>query len=210
MTDERRVRLAELAGILAGASGARKLIALAGPPGSGKSTAADRLCNHLIRLGRSAAVLPMDGYHYDDAVLTARGLLPRKGAPETFDVAGFGHMLKRLRDNEEPEVAVPVFDRSLEISRAGARIIPSTVDLVIVEGNYLLLEREPWAALRPLFDTTVRLNASEEALRQRLTRRWVNAQLSDDDVRHKVENNDLPNCWTVLRESGPADYAIET
>lgn len=161
-------------------------------------------------MGRSASVLPMDGFHYDDAVLTQRGLLARKGAPETFDVAGFGHVLARLRRNEEPEVAVPVFDRGLEIARAGARIIPSTVDLLIAEGNYLLLDRAPWSALRDHFDTTVWIDTPMEVLHQRLTRRWIEAGLSQEEVARKVGENDLPNCRTVTAQSGPADYIIGT
>ena len=127
----------------------RRLVAIAGAPGSGKSTLAERLVEDLNAAApATAAVLPMDGYHYDDAVLIARGLRARKGAPDTFDVAGFGYMLARLKRNDEPEVAVPVFDRDLEISRGSARMIPQEVRVLVVEGNYLLLDRAPWSALR--------------------------------------------------------------
>ena len=103
----------------------RSLTAIAGAPGSGKSTLAEAVVARLNEEAPdSAAVLPMDGYHFDDRVLVSRGLRPRKGAPDTFDVAGFYHMLHRLKRNEEPEIAVPVFDRDLEIARAGARLIP--------------------------------------------------------------------------------------
>src|SRR5262245_45437082 len=106
----------------------RAVIAIAGAPGSGKSTLAERFVSRLNEAppGR-AALLPMDGYHYDDRVLIERGLRARKGAPDTFDVLGLAHMLDRLRRNEEDEIAVPVFDRDLEISRAGARMIPHSV-----------------------------------------------------------------------------------
>ncbi|MDD7972023.1 nucleoside/nucleotide kinase family protein [Roseinatronobacter alkalisoli] len=210
MSDGQKLRLAELAGILAEAPGQRRLIALAGPPGSGKSTTAEKLCTMLARLGRSAAVLPMDGFHYDDAVLKARDLLPRKGAPETFDVAGLEHILARLRDNSAPEVAVPVFDRTIEVSRAGARIIPSTVDLLIVEGNYLLLDRAPWQALKTHFDTTVRIDTPMDILEQRLVQRWVSLGLPAEEVARKVGENDMLNCLIVTTETGPADYIIAT
>src|SRR5262249_48690883 len=102
----------------------RVVVAIAGAPGSGKSTLAEQVTSSLNAAapGR-AALLPMDGYHYDDRILIERGLRARKGAPETFDVFGLLHMLDRLKRNQEDEIAVPVFDRDLEISRAGARLI---------------------------------------------------------------------------------------
>ena len=107
----------------------------------------------------------MDGYHFDDRVLDLRGLRARKGAPETFDVAGLCHMLVRLKRNEETEIAVPVFDRDLEIARAGARLIPRSAKHVIVEGNYLLLDRPSWRDLHAHFDITVMIDVPEAVLR---------------------------------------------
>jgi len=154
--------------------------------------------------------MPMDGFHDDDAVLSARGLLPRMGAPEMFDVAGFGHLLARLRRNEETEVAVPVFDRAIEISQAGARIFPAGVDLLVVEGNYLQLDRAPWLALRAHFDTTAWIDVGMDVLEHLLTRRWVEANLPADEVARRATENDLPNYLTVTNGSGSADYIITT
>lgn len=187
----------------------RSVTALAGPPGAGKSTLAERLAAALnASEPGSAAVLQMDGYHFDDAVLEARGLRARKGAPETFDAAGLIHMLRRLRANLEAEIAVPVFDRSLEVARAGARIIPQTVRHLIVEGNYLLLERAPWSALRPLFDTTVSIEVELEVLRERLVERWRGHGMNAAEIAAKIEGNDLPNAQVVLAESGAAEFRI--
>lgn len=86
----------------------------------------------------------MDGYHYDDMLLDRLGRRARKGAPDTFDVGGYAHMLKRLRENAEEAVAVPVFDRDIEIARAGARLVPRSARIIVTEGNYLLLRDEPW------------------------------------------------------------------
>ena len=98
----------------------RILIALAGPPGAGKSTCAEQLVEFLNASGRQlAAIFPMDGYHFDDVILNSRGLRSRKGAPETFDVEGLRHMLERLRLNEESEIAVPVFDPRLRSPEQG-------------------------------------------------------------------------------------------
>ncbi|MEO8014814.1 MAG: nucleoside/nucleotide kinase family protein, partial [Polaromonas sp.] len=110
--------MADLIAARAAGHDGRFLCALAGPPGAGKSTLAAAVVK---ALGPGARAVPMDGFHYDDAVLDTLGLRARKGAPETFDVAGFAHLLHRLR--AEASVAIPVFDRSLEISRAGAEIV---------------------------------------------------------------------------------------
>lgn len=195
--------------IRARAGAARCLIALAGPPASGKSTLAERLSARLNDVAPgSAAILPMDGYHFDDRVLEMRGLRSRKGAPETFDVGGFRHMLQRLKRNEEAEIAVPVFDRDLEIARAGARLIPSSVSRIIVEGNYLLLERPPWRDLREVFDMTVTIDVPEAILRKRLLQRWRDYGLADEEVLAKVEKNDLPNARLVGSESAAGEFVL--
>lgn len=184
--------------------GGRRVVALAGPPGAGKSTAADALAGMLP----SAMVLPMDGYHYDDAVLRARGLLPRKGAPETFDVGGLAHMLDRLRRADEAEVAVPVFDRDLEVSCGSARIVPRDVRVIVVEGNWLLLDRPPWDALRPRFDLTAWLDVDMAEIERRLRLRWEGYGLDAAAMAAKMEGNDLPNARAAVEGSAPADVTL--
>src|SRR5690606_7972087 len=117
---------------------------------SGKSTLAERLAAELIARGESAAIVPMDGFHYDDVVLRARGLSHRKGAPEPFDFRCLRVLLQRLRARE-PEIAIPLFDRSMEVSRAAAAIIDRDVRFALVEGNYLLLDEDPWNGLQDMF-----------------------------------------------------------
>ena len=150
----------------------------------------------------------MDGYHYDDSILVERGLRARKGAPETFDVLGLLHMLDRLKRNQEDEIAVPVFDRDLEISRAGARLIPRAIRALIVEGNYLLLDQHPWSGLHAMFDLTVAVETSEDILMQRLVDRWRGYGLSPAEIEAKVEGNDLPNGRYVMTKSKPADFVL--
>ena len=190
------------------AGGARVIVAVAGAPGSGKSTVAERIADALnARQDGMAAVLPMDGYHYDDLYLVPAGLRQRKGAPETFDVGGLFHTLQRLRDRED-QVAGPVFDRDIEIARAGARMIPAETPVIIAEGNYLLLGRDPWARLRPLFDVAVLVDVPEPVLRARLTARWQHYELTADEIAWKLDGNDLPNGRVVMAESGGADFRM--
>ena len=204
------ITLAGLADVVAArAAAGRVIVALAGAPGSGKSTVAAALADRL-NAGRPgvAGVLAMDGYHYDDLVLVPLGKRARKGAPDTFDVAGLRHMLERLRAGDEALVAVPVFDRSLEIARAGARLIGGAVRIIIVEGNWLLLAQEPWDSLRPLFDLTVLIEVPEATLRQRLTARWQGYGLTPDEIAQKIEGNDLPNARLVAGASITPDYRL--
>ena len=211
-TAHRILTVEELARIVAERDPSRRtVVAIAGAPGSGKSTLAERLVSRLNDNAEGcAALLPMDGYHYDDRVLIERGLRARKGAPETFDVLGLLHMLNRLRRNEENEIAVPVFDRDLEISRAGARLIPRSVRILVVEGNYLLLNQHPWSLLRPMFDVTLALDVPEDILRQRLIERWRSYRLTPPEIEAKVEGNDLPNGRYVTANSGPADFVFRS
>jgi pantothenate kinase len=201
-------RLADLAEAKA-AGGGRVILAMAGAPGSGKSTLAEKLAGKLNgRQPGLAVVLPMDGYHYDDLYLVPAGLRPRKGAPHTFDVGGLYHTLKRLRARDEAEVAVPVFDRQIEIARAGARLIPAEVPVIVVEGNWLLLDRAPWDRLRPLFDLTVLVEVPEQVLRVRLRGRWERLGLSEAEIVARLQDNDLPNGRLVRDGSVAADWRI--
>jgi pantothenate kinase len=189
----------------------RVVVAVAGPPGSGKSTLAEHL-ERLIhqRIGPAAsAILPMDGYHFDNAVITPRGLLARKGAPETFDFAGYRAMLQRLRARADDDVAVPVFDRELDLARAGARIIGPAQRIVVTEGNYLLLETEPWTSLRPLFDLTIFLQVPVPELERRLIDRWIKHGLPSEQAAARARGNDMPNARLVMEQTGLADFVVE-
>jgi len=181
----------------------RFLTALAGPPGAGKSTLAAEL---VAALGQGAKAVPMDGFHYDDAVLNARGARARKGAPDTFDAQGFFHLLRRLR--VEDEVAIPLFDRDLEISRAGADIVTAEDRLLVVEGNYLLLNESPWPEAAALFDLTVWIDVPEAELDRRLQARWAHYGKSPAEARAWIDSNDMPNIRRVTQNSTPADLVI--
>lgn len=189
--------------------GARRILAVAGAPGSGKSTLAAHLVETLNEEEPGmAAILPLDGFHLDDEVLEPRGDRPRKGAPHTFDVGGFGAALERLRANAEAEVAVPRFDRKLEIARAGARIIPQETRLIVVEGNYLLLGHAPWSAFHRRYNYTAFIDVPIDELERRLRERWQGYGMTEDEITEKLESNDLPNARTVVEESVLADYNV--
>jgi pantothenate kinase len=185
----------------------RVMVAIAGPPGSGKSTLAEHLRDVLVKSGETAAVVPMDGFHFDDAVLNSRGHRARKGAPFTFDVAGFRALLTRIRACE-PDVAIPIFDRRLELSRNAAAIVDGTTQIILIEGNYLLLNKPPWRDLRSLFDFTILLSVPLEELERRLVRRWLEHGFDMAYATSWVGSNDLPNIREVLQGSGAADLTI--
>jgi pantothenate kinase len=150
----------------------------------------------------------MDGFHLDDEVLRSRGWRARKGAPHTFDTGGLQAALERLRRNDEPWVAVPRFDRAIEIARAGAILIPAEARLVVAEGNWFLLDETPWQRLARHFDVTVLLDVPEEVLAGRLRTRWVRHGLTEEEIRVKLEDNDLPNARLVRDLSRPAHWTI--
>lgn len=183
----------------------RLVVAIAGPPGAGKSSLASALLP-LLPEG-AATIVAMDGFHYDNTVIEARGLKAVKGAPETFDFNGFRHTLERLRRPGE-EVAVPVFDRQADIAHASAAIVTPEARFVLVEGNYLLFDESPWYGLSPLFDLTVWLDVPVEELERRLIQRWLDNGLDEEEARSRAFGNDLPNARRVLERRRQADISI--
>lgn len=187
----------------------RYIAAIAGPPASGKSTLAKDLVAYLNRHApERAAWLPMDGFHYDDGVLAAHGWRPRKGAPHTFDLGGLTSTLVRLRANKEETIAIPHFDRALEISRAGAALIPQTCQLIVAEGNYLLLDRPFWRDLRTYFDLTIYLDVPESRLTERLVARWRAHHVPHAESERHITDNDLPNARLIAQNRLRADIVL--
>ncbi|MHA1127417.1 MAG: nucleoside/nucleotide kinase family protein [Alphaproteobacteria bacterium] len=191
--------------------GGRILVAIAGPPGVGKSTFVEELRRQLNqRADGVCEILPMDGYHYDDVYLEQQNIRHRKGAPFTFDVGGLRAMLSRLETNDEAEISVPVFDREIEIARAGARMVDQSVKYILVEGNYLLLNTGLWPGLRKYFNLTVMLHAPEDTLKMRLIERWTGFGFALEQAKEKAASNDLLNVKEVLENSVLADHLINT
>ena len=183
------------------------MVAIAGPPGAGKSTLSSQLRDELIAMGETAVVVPMDGFHLDDIILNARGHRPRKGAPFTFDVGGFETLLRRIRSGE-PEIFIPVFDRSLELSRNAADIVAASARIILVEGNYLLLKEAPWNRLKPLFDFTIYISVPEAELERRLTERILRHGHDLGFAESWIASNDMLNIRHVIENSAGADLKV--
>ena len=187
--------------------GDRILVAITGAPASGKSTLAAEINRRLNLQKVKSMVVPMDGFHLDNAILEARGLRQRKGAPETFDADGFLHLINRLR--EPVEVIAPIFDRTRDLSVAGAVVIPANCQVVIVEGNYLMFEETPWEFLAPLWDLTARIDVPMEKLRARLIQRWLSLNYSRAVATQRAERNDIPNAQRVIDKALPCDITLK-
>ncbi len=204
----------------------RLIVAVAGAPGSGKSTLAAEICQRLnqgaapverlepelthddseidaIR-SHQAVVVPMDGFHLDNAILQERGQIAVKGAPQTFDVDGLASLIRRLAEPIHEPVYIPVFDRSMDLSRNAAHCVDERHGVVIVEGNYLLLARPGWQQLAALFHLTITLDVPMQTLQERLVQRWLDHGFGSEQALDRALSNDIPNAKVVMQESSGA------
>lgn len=185
--------------------GERRLLGLTGPPGAGKSTMAEQL---VAALGPAVARVPMDGFHLANQILRELGLAERKGSPASFDVGGFHALLRRLRAHDEDVVYAPEFFRDIEEPVAGALAIPKQTALVIVEGNYLLLDDGRWRDTASFFDEIWYLRPDDTIRTRRLLSRHEAHGRSPSDARAWVEANDEPNARIVESTAQRADSII--
>lgn len=175
-----------------------RLLGITGAPGVGKTTLAAAL---------DLPVVPMDGFHYADVELRRRGLLDRKGAPETFDAPGYAALLRRVRAGED-DVVAPSFERDLEQPLAGAIHVPTT-GLIVTEGNYLLLDQPRWHAVRAEIEVVWHLRVDDELRRERLIARHVRFGKTPAEARAWVERVDEANARLVEAAAARADVVLE-
>ncbi len=185
----------------------RAVLGIAGLPGAGKTTLAEAVVAEVAaREGADwVAHLPADGFRLADAQLERLGLGDRKGAPETFDAAGYAFTLSRVVEQPDEWIYVPGFDRTLEQPIAAALAIPPAARLVVTEGTYLLLDEPRWAVAHARMDE-VWWVAMDDALRlEWLIGRHVASGGTPEDSSASVVRSDEASAALVAPSAGRAD-----
>ena len=183
--------------------GGRKILGIVGPPGCGKSTLADAL---LDLLGDDAVAVPMDGYHLANVELARLGRAGRKGAEDTFDSAGYVSLLRRLKNQQGNEIVyAPEFRREIEEPIANAIPVFPETQLVITEGNYLLLDHGHWAGVSELLDEIWYVDIDHSVRRERLVKRHMHFGRSQNAAEDWVANTDEPNAVRIEATKHRAD-----
>lgn len=186
----------------------RSLLGITGPPGAGKSSYAAQLVEAVNQAGRSAVLVPMDGFHLAQAALESLGLAEVKGAPETFDASGYLELLRRVREPGEEVVWAPRFDRGLEDAIAASIAVQPTTDLVVTEGNYLLLPQGQWWLVRLQLDECWFVDVDDDQRRRWLQARHESYGRSAEAAAARTWGSDEANAVLVNRTRDQADALI--
>ncbi|HEX4226936.1 MAG TPA: nucleoside/nucleotide kinase family protein [Pseudonocardiaceae bacterium] len=187
------------------AGGQRRILGITGAPGAGKSTLAAKL---VAALDGRAVVVGMDGFHFANTELARLGRIERKGAPDTFDAAGYVALLRRLRAAGPDVVYAPEFRREIEEPIGSAVPVPAEVPLVVTEGNYLLLDIPPWDEVRPLLDEIWFLQPPEDERLRRLVARHQAYGRSLAVANERALGSDQRNADAVADTMARADRII--
>jgi pantothenate kinase len=187
-------------------SGARTLLGIAGAPGSGKSTFAAWI-QQQFEPGQ-AVVVPMDGFHLGNAIIDGTPLRQRKGAIDTFDAGGYLSLLRRLVRRDEPVVYAPEFRRTLDEPVAASIAIPADVPLVITEGNYLLMEQEPWKDIRAQLDEVWFVDTPPDLRLARLVARHISFGMEPAAAEAWATGPDEANAVLIQATRPAADRVI--
>lgn len=186
----------------------RSLLGITGAPGAGKSTYAEWLVGTLNDAGRAAVLVPMDGFHLAQAALESLGLAEVKGAPQTFDAVGYVELLRRIREPGDETIWAPRFDRELENAIAASVPIEPTVELVVTEGNYLLLPQGQWWLVRLQLDACWFLDIDDEERRAWLQARHESYGRLPDAAAERTNGSDEANAVLVTPTRSEADAII--
>jgi pantothenate kinase len=185
-----------------------RILGVTGPPGAGKSMLAERVVASVA----GSVLVGMDGFHLAHTALEALGRVDRKGAPDTFDAAGYVALLRRIRDldgTRRPEtVWAPRFHREVEDPTAGEVPVTSDTALVVTEGNYLLLDDEPWREVKDLLDECWYLDVDDELRRARLQARHESFGRTPEEARARTWGSDEANAVLVTASRARADVAV--
>ena len=192
---------------LLNSSGNRILIGIVGKPGAGKSTFSAYLLRELQ--SNAITVVPMDGYHLSNAVLQQLGRAERKGAPDTFDAAGFAALLKRIRSDNSADIYYPIFDRSIEESIAAQGVVTTETKVVIVEGNYLLHDKGDWKEVAGLLDETWFIDVDDEIRLQRLIARHIAFGKTPAEAEEWSRGSDEVNAEIIEQTRARAQFILQ-
>ena len=184
----------------------RVLIGIIGKPGAGKSTLSRFLMTKLPK--EFVTVVPMDGYHLSNKVLKDLKRADRKGAPDTFDVAGFISLIKRIRSEQTQSIYYPIFDRAIEESISAQGVVTSATKVVIIEGNYLLYDGGGWEVVNDLLDESWMVDVDDDKRIARLIQRHISYGKSPEAAKAWAKGTDEANAQLIERGRNRADFVV--
>jgi len=184
----------------------RVLIGIIGKPGAGKSTLSKFLMAKLPK--EFVTVVPMDGYHLSNKVLRDLERADRKGAPDTFDVAGFISLVKRIRSEQTQNIYYPIFDRAIEESIAAQGVVTSATKVVIIEGNYLLHDDGGWEVCNDLLDESWMVDVDDDKRISRLISRHIAYGKEPEAAKAWAKGTDEVNAKLIERGRTRADFIV--
>jgi len=189
----------------------RAVLGIAGPPGAGKTTLVTRLLTAVTAysaLSGRVAHLPMDGFHLPNATLEALGRRDRKGAPDTFNAIAYAGALASARTVPRAVVAAPSFDHVVGDPVPDSCLVPVEADLVVTEGNYLLLQSGDWAGVTELLDEVWWCALDGDVRVDRLVTRHVETGREVTDATEWVLRSDEANAQLVDGGAERADVVL--
>ena len=190
------------------AASTRMIIGIIGKPGGGKSTLSKYLLKGMDP--RLVSVVPMDGFHLSNKVLKEIGRSDRKGAQDTFDVKGFTNLIERIKMDSVDPIYYPIFDRSLEESIAAQGVVYPSTRVVIVEGNYLMHDRDGWQEISPLLDQSWYAFLDEDIRVSRLISRHIAFGKDPESAKAWAKGSDQVNAELIEAGVGRCDFLIRS